>query len=180
MVPDDEDAIADAVRRGVAGCDALVTSGGVSVGDFDYVKAVLDRLGTMAWMQIAIKPAKPFAVGTVDGVPVLGLPGNPVSSMVSFELLARPALRKMMGHTQLLRPEVPAVADEALPRTPDGKVHFARVTTTVGEDGRTHVRSAGGQGSHQLAAMAAADGLALLPDGEGVEAGAVVNVLLLA
>ena len=130
-------------------------------------------------MQVAIRPAKPFAFGTVAGTPVFGLPGNPVSSMVSFELFARPALRQMMGHTQLERPRARAVADAALRRSPDGKVHFVRVVATMEPDGRYHVRSAGGQGSHQLAAMAAANALVVLPDGDGVPAGSDVDTLLL-
>ena len=89
-VPDDEDALARTLEDAASTCDALLTSGGVSVGDFDHVKVVLDRLGDMRWMQIAIKPAKPFAFGLVGDTPVFGLPGNPVSSLVSFELLARP------------------------------------------------------------------------------------------
>ena len=177
--PDDEAAITAAVERGVAQCDAILTSGGVSVGDFDYVKVVLDRLGDMRWWQVAVKPAKPLAFGTVRGTPVFGLPGNPVSSMVSFELFARPALRQMMGHRELLRPELPAVADEALRRHADGKVHFVRVVATTGDDGRLHVRSSGGQGSHLLRAMAMANALAVLPDGDGVDANATVKVMLL-
>ena len=179
LARDDEDEISAAVRRGTDECDAVLTSGGVSVGDFDFVKVVLDQLGQMRWMQVAIRPAKPFAFGTVAGTPVFGLPGNPVSSMVSFELFARPALRQMMGHTQLERPRTKAVADEAMRRSPDGKVHFVRVVATMGPDGRYHVRSAGGQGSHQLAAMAAANALVVLPDGDGVPAGAEVETLLL-
>jgi molybdopterin molybdotransferase len=185
--PDDEAAIGDALRRGVDTCDALLTSGGVSMGDFDYVKVVLDRMGDMRWMQVAIRPAKPLAFGTVargDGssrrVPVFGLPGNPVSSVVSFELFARPALRKMMGHRDddLDRPRVLAIADEPLRRRPDGKVHFARVVAQPGADGREHVRSAGGQGSHQLSALVGANALAVLVDGDGVVAGDDVEVLL--
>ena len=179
VAPDDEDAITAAVERGVRDCDALLTSGGVSVGDFDYVKAVLDRLGDMTWMQVAIRPAKPFAFGVVKGVPVFGLPGNPVSSMVSFELFARPALRQMMGNPDPDRPRVRAVAAEPFRRRPDGKTHFVRVVVEADDGGRHRVRSAGGQGSHQLAAMAAAGGLAVLPDGEGVAAGQDVDVLLL-
>ena len=180
---DTEDEITGAIRRGIEGCDAVLTSGGVSMGDIDLVKVVLDRLGDMRWMQIAIKPAKPFAFGLVaraDGtpVPVFGLPGNPVSSMVSFELLGRPALRAAMGHADLDRPMVRAVADESLARRADGKTHFARVVAAHGDDGRVHVRSAGGQGSHQLGAMAAANALAVLPDGDGVPAGGDVDVLL--
>ncbi|HEX3621930.1 MAG TPA: gephyrin-like molybdotransferase Glp [Acidimicrobiales bacterium] len=178
--PDDEAAITDALERGVAGCDAVLTSGGVSVGDFDYVKIVLDRLGEMHWWQVAVRPAKPLAFGTVRGTPVFGLPGNPVSALVSFELFARPALRQMAGHRDLFRPEVPAVADEALVRRPDGKLHLVRVVASSDEDGRLHVRSSGGQGSHLLRAMALANALAVLPDGDGVDIGGTVQVLLLA
>ena len=180
-IKDDEDAIATAFRSAAAACDAVVTSGGVSVGDFDYVKIVLDKLGegTFRWMQIAIKPAKPFAFGAIDGTPVFGLPGNPVSSMVSFELLARPALRKMMGHRQLHRPTVTATAGEDLARRPDGKTHFARVAVRW-EDGAFVARSSGGQASNLLRAMALANALAVLPDGNGVAAGQPVEVLLLA
>ena len=184
LVRDDEDTLIAVLRQAAATCDAVVTSGGVSMGDVDVVKLVLDRVGRMQWMQIAIKPAKPFAFGELDGperpVPVFGLPGNPVSSFVSFELLARPGLRRMMGHGDLLRPLVRAVADEALVRRPDGKVHFQRVHARFEPDGRLHARTVGAQGSHQLAASAGATGLAVLPDGDGVAAGGEVDVLWLA
>ena len=178
-VPDDEAVLEARLREGAARCDVLVTSGGVSMGEADVVKAVLGRIATMDWMQIAIRPAKPFALGLLEGTPILGLPGNPVSSFVSFELLARPALRRMAGRADLDHPLVRAVADDDLPRRPDGKTHFLRVRTAF--DG-THVRVApvGAQGSHQLAATASADGLAVLPDGQGVAAGDGVDVLLLA
>jgi molybdenum cofactor synthesis domain-containing protein len=183
---DDEASVTAAIEAAVASCDAVLTSGGVSMGDLDYVKVVLDRIGDMRWMQVAIKPAKPFAFGVVgrrgggelDAVPVFGLPGNPVSSMVSFELFARPALRKMAGHAQLRRLHVTAVAPDGLRRPADGKVHLTRVVATQEGDGWV-VRSAGGQGSHQLAAMAAANALALLPDGTGVEPGGTVEAMLL-
>ncbi len=178
-VPDDEAAITAAIQQGVAGCDAILSSGGVSVGDFDYVKTVLDRLGDMHWWQVAVRPGKPLAFGTVLETPVFGLPGNPVSSMVSFELFARPALRQMTGHRELFRPEVPAIADEPLCRRPDGKLHLVRVVATADADGRLHVRPSGGQGSHLLRAMALSNALALLPDGDGVGAGGTVKVLLL-
>jgi molybdopterin molybdotransferase len=129
----------------------------------------------MRWMQIAIKPAKPFAFGLLAGadraarhVPVFGLPGNPVSSLVSFELLARPALRQMMGTPVIDRPLVAAVADDGLPRRPDGKTHYVRVSRRVRPDGRVHVRSVGAQGSHQLAATSQANAIAVVPDGDGV------------
>jgi molybdopterin molybdotransferase len=187
-VADDEAAITAGLERGAATCDAVLTSGGVSMGDIDLVKVVLDRIGKMRWMQVAIRPAKPLAFGVVragDGgrrhVPVFGLPGNPVSSLVSFELFARPGLRRLAGHPhpRLHRPRLKATADEALSRRPDGKVHLVRVVATTGERGVLHVRSSGGQGSHQLAAMARANALAVVPDGDGVRLGGRVEVILL-
>jgi molybdopterin molybdotransferase len=187
LVRDDESAIADALLAGAAACDALVTTGGVSMGDFDFVKVVLDRIGDMRWMQVAIRPAKPLAFGTITdpdgtGVPVFGLPGNPVSSMVSYELFCRPGLRRMSGRADddLDRPIVTAVLDEPIRRRKDGKTHFARVVCSWDADSASYrVRSAGAQGSHHLAAMAAADALAELPDGDTLESGAVVRVHLL-
>jgi molybdenum cofactor synthesis domain-containing protein len=179
IVGDDRAALVRAISQGVEGCDALVTSGGVSVGDFDLAKVVLDELGEMRWMQIAIRPAKPFAFGVVGGVPVFGLPGNPVSSLVSFELLARPGLRALMGHAVVHRPKVPALADVPFERDPDGKTHFVRARSSVEVDGRVHVAPVTGQGSHQLASMAGADALVVLPDGRGVPAGAEVATMLL-
>lgn len=184
VVVDDEKTLERVLREAARTCDAIVTSGGVSMGDFDVVKAVLSRLAEMQWMQMAIKPAKPFAFGVLtEGqrkVPVFGLPGNPVSSMISFELLARPALRKMMGHTKdLIRPTVRAIADTALRRKADGKVHFMRVHAQFDKDGRVHVRDTGPQGSHQLAATAAANALAVVPDGNGIASGEPVDVMLL-
>jgi molybdopterin molybdotransferase len=179
IVRDDEDALAAVLRSAAADCDAVITSGGVSMGDYDVVKAVLGRIADMAWMQVAIKPAKPFAFGLLDGTPVFGLPGNPVSSLVSFEMFARPALRRLMGHARLSRPSVVAVADEGLVRRPDGKTHLMRVVASFADDGRCHVRSVRAQGSHQLAATAEADAIAVVPDGEGIPPGADVAVLLL-
>ncbi|MDP2289561.1 MAG: molybdopterin molybdotransferase MoeA [Actinomycetota bacterium] len=183
VVRDDEAVLEAVLRTAAETCDAIVTSGGVSMGDYDVVKAVLSRLARMRWMQIAIKPAKPFAFGILASgsrdVPVFGLPGNPVSSLVSFELLARPALRRMMGHPQADRLQVAAVADEGLPRRPDGKTHYVRVTAAFGPDGRVHVRSVGAQGSHQLAATSMANAIAIVPDGDGVATGAPVQTLLL-
>jgi molybdenum cofactor synthesis domain-containing protein len=181
LVRDDESAITAAIERGVAECDALLTSGGVSVGDFDFVKLVLDKLsqGSMRWMQVAIKPAKPLAFGVVAGTPVIGLPGNPVSSMVSFELFARPALRTLLGDPAPQPRTVAAVADEDLRRRPDGKTQFVRVRADWGDDGRLHVRPSGGQASNLLRSMALANGLAVLPDGDGVVANEDVQVLLL-
>jgi molybdenum cofactor synthesis domain-containing protein len=182
IIKDDEALLERVLIEVIERCDAIVTSGGVSMGDFDVVKAVLSRIAKMQWMQLAIKPAKPFAFGQLqasDGrvVPIFGLPGNPVSSMISYELLARPALRKMMGHTHdLLRPTVKAVLDAPIKRKQDGKVHYVRVFGGFQADGRLHVRDTGPQGSHQLASTALANGLAYVPDSMGIEAGAEVDV----
>lgn len=176
---DTEEDITSAIMTGVETCDAVFTTGGVSMGDIDLVRVILDKIGDMRWMQIAIRPAKPFAFGIVNETPVFGYPGNPVSSMVSFELFGRPALRKAMGHTDLDRPIARAVADDEFRRRSDGKTHFARVVASHGDDGRIHLRSAGGQGSHQLSAMASANALAIIPDGDGVGSGGDVDVMLL-
>ncbi len=179
LIRDDERAIRTALDRAVEQTDAVITSGGVSMGDYDLVKAILSDLGDFNWMQVAIKPAKPLAFGVMAGTPVFGLPGNPVSSMVSFELFARPALRRMMGRLDAERPHLWALAEDGLRREPDGKTHFLRVVVTQRGDGAWRVRSAGGQGSHHLLAMASANGLAVLPDGEGVEPGGSVRVMYL-
>ena len=185
IVADDEAVLESKLRDVATKCDAIVTSGGVGQGDFDVVKIVLSRIAEMNWMQMAIKPAKPFAFGklkTSDArvIPIFGLPGNPVSSMISFEILARPALRKMMGHTQnLTRPTVRAIVDAPMKRKQDGKIHFMRVFGEFANDGRLHVRDTGPQGSHQLAATSQANGLAIVPDGQGLPAGAEVDVMLL-
>ena len=183
IAADDEGALAALLEEAAAGCDALVASGGVSVGDRDVMKAVLAKLGgaTMRSMQIAIRPAKPFAFGVLEasGTPVFGLPGNPVSALVSYELFVRPALRAMAGCTVLDRPRLAAVADEDLPRRSDGKLHLLRVTARTAPDGVLRVRLAGGQESHMLRALAQSNALALLPDGDGIRSGGRVEVLLL-
>lgn len=178
VVGDDPVALEDAFARTIEHCDAVVSSGGVSVGERDHVAAVVGALGTVASMKIAIKPSKPLVFGTIDGKPVFGLPGNPVSSLVSFELFVRPALRKMAGHTVLDRPRICAVADEDFRRRQDGKTHFVRAVASAGHDGY-RVRYAGAQGSHQLSAAARANALVVLPDGHGAAAGEAVEALLL-
>ena len=186
IIRDDETVLEQALRDAVnvMKCDALVTSGGVSMGDYDVVKAVLGRIAKMNWFQIAMKPAKPFAFGTLTNeqgveVPIFGLPGNPVSSLMSFELIARPALRQMMGRSEIYRPRVVAILDESVTRRPDGKIHFDRVHASWGTDGRVHVRRTGEQGSHQLASTSAANAIMAVPDGEGLKAGDDVTVTFL-
>jgi molybdopterin molybdotransferase len=184
---DDEAAMTATIEDALARCDAIITSGGVSVGDYDYVSAALERIAAddpddrarVNWYQVAIRPAKPLCFALVRGRPVFGLPGNPVSSLVSFELFARPALLAMMGQVEYLRPEVIARTEHAFARKPDGKLHLDRVTVRIDEDGRYVVTSVGKQESNTLAATALADGLALLPDGDGVDTGTDVRVMLL-
>ncbi len=178
IVRDDEAELEEVLRHASHHCDAIVTSGGVSMGDYDVVKAVLGRIADMQWMQIAIKPAKPFAFGKLNGTPIFGLPGNPVSSFVSFELFARPALRKMAGHTQPQRPAVSVTAAATFKRKTDGKEHFARAVVTA-HNGTLTATPVSAQGSHQLAATALANALVILPDGNSVEPGDSVQALLL-
>jgi len=178
IAADDETGIVAALQDAAARHDAVLTSGGVSVGDYDYVKVALDRLGTLVAREVAIKPAKPLAFGVIGGVPVFGLPGNPVSSLVSFECFARPALLQRMGHRHRFRPEVTARAEQAFTRRPDGRLHLDRVRLRAEDDGYAAART-GDQASNVLSATAAANGLALLPDGDGVPAGGSVRVLRL-
>jgi molybdenum cofactor synthesis domain-containing protein len=183
---DDAEVMTRTLREAIATCDAVITSGGVSVGDFDYVSDALERIAhddpsdasRVSWFQVAIKPAKPLCVATLGGTPVFGLPGNPVSSFVSFELFARPALRMMMGRRDPFRREVLATTAVAFPRKPDGKLHLDRVVVDV-VDGRYVVTPVRTQESNALAASAAANGLVLLLDGDGLDAGEGVTVMLL-
>lgn len=183
VLPDDEATVDAALRAAVGDHDAVVTSGGVSVGDRDVVRMVLQAMpdASVRWMQVAIKPAKPLAFGRVgDGATaVFGLPGNPVSALVSYELFVRPALRALAGHRRLDRTITRAVAAAPLCRRQDGKLHFVRVHAFTAADGTIEVTPVRGQGSHQLRAMADANALAIVPDCPGVAAGAPVAVLLL-
>jgi molybdopterin molybdotransferase len=187
---DDEATIRERIAAAVDGNDVLLTSGAVSVGDYDFVKVAIEALaaergGEYHWQQVAIKPAKPLAFGVVrarDGrsVPIFGLPGNPVSSHVSFELFARPAIRALGGHrATAARPVVTARAAEAFRRRPDGKVHLDRVRVTAAADGTLECRRSGFQASNVLSGMANANALAVLDDGPGVDVGDLVRVMLL-
>ncbi len=182
IVRDDEDALRRLFEQAGSAVDAIVCSGGVSVGDLDIVKEVLKQEsgGTMRWMQVAIRPAKPFAFGTLasSGVPVFGLPGNPVSAMVSFELFVRPAGLLMSGRRNVWRTTVTAGADADFVRSPDGKTHYLRAVLSLDRRGGWRVRPMSGQDSHQLLAMADANALAVLPDGGGISAQGPVEVLV--
>jgi len=156
------------------------------------VKVVLAKLGAAAAgggvheLSVAIRPAKPLVISWLPGtgsaasrlVPVFGLPGNPVSSLVSYQTIALPVLRVLAGQSAAPPPTVPAVAGDGLRRRPDGKTHLARVEVVWQRDGRLRAAPVGGQMSHQLAGMALANGLAIVPDGDGFAAGEAIEVIL--
>ena len=166
IIADDEALLRSTVEKAAAESDAIFTSGGVSMGEYDLVKAVLGTLGDIDFWQVAMQPAKPFAFGTIDGTPLFGLPGNPVSVMVAFEQFARPALLHMMGSERLFRPRVSGVMGEAI-RTDPAKTVFSRVVVSIDPDGVFHARPSGGQSSNVLSALAAADAFAVAPVGVG-------------
>jgi molybdopterin biosynthesis enzyme len=163
QAPDREEALEALFSRAAARCDVVVSSGGVSVGDYDLTLRVL-----------AIKPGKPLAFGFINGRPVFGLPGNPASSLVVLDQLVRPALRRMAGHTRLLRETWQAVLDEDLHHVA-GRTEFVRAVIRW-EGGRFAARSTGPQGSHSLQSLARANGLIIVPAGAGdVPAGSTVD-----
>jgi molybdenum cofactor synthesis domain-containing protein len=189
--PDDQDALLDLLTAGASACDAIVATGGVSVGDHDVLKVAMEKLGgtTMRSLLVAVKPGKHVAfalLGEDHGeergeqrVPAFGLPGNPVAALVTYELYVRPALRALAGCQVLDRPLITAIAETDLPRRPGPQLNLVRVTARSAPGGVPRVRLSGGQDSHMLRAMAQANGLALLPGGDGVRAGGRVRVLVL-
>ena len=166
IIPDQEDRLRSALMEASSEADVTVTSGGVSMGEYDLVKQVLSTLGDVELWKVAMQPAKPFAFGHIAGTPLFGLPGNPVSALVAFEQFVRPSLLKMMGARTLYRRRVPAVAGHLLRTNPE-KTVFVRVVVGM-ENGRLVARSSGGQGSNVLSAAAAADGMAVVPRGVDV------------
>jgi molybdopterin molybdotransferase len=157
--------------------DLLLTTGGVSVGDHDLVKAVLGELGEMAFWKVNMQPGKPLAFGAVGQTPVLGLPGNPVSSLVAFELFVRPAVRRLQGHARVQRPRVAVTLTHALEKRMERR-QFVRAWVHV-EEGRYVACSTGPQGSHVLTSVARGNALLDLPAGaHRFEAGAQVPALL--
>ena len=159
-------------------CDALITSAGVSAGDRDLVRDVLAELGVeQLFWKVLIKPGHPTAFGRKGNVPVFSLPGNPVSTMVTYEQFVRPALLKMMGHTRIVRPLLKAVLTEGI-RKKAGRLHFIRVEVAV-RDGRLYARSAGDQNTGILTTMLRADAIAVLPaDQTAMAAGEEVDIQL--
>jgi molybdopterin molybdotransferase len=170
--------IEEAVRQAAHEADLLVVSGGVSVGRHDHVRSVIERLGRLELWRIRVQPGKPLAYGSVEGVPVLGLPGNPVSALVTFELFARPLIRRMLGLSGTGRITLPVAAAERMPKDQQRRAYL-RVTLTRGPEGIL-ARAAGGQASSQLRPLAAANALLIVPEGEpAAEPGRTYDALLL-
>ena len=171
------------INEALADCDLVITSAGVSRGDFDVVKEVLAREGAIDFWTVRMKPGKPLAFGEFaapDGrrVPHIGLPGNPVSSLLAFELFGRLAIFQMMGRAPQPRPILRAVADEDIVNT-DWRRVYARATLQQDEDGRWHARLTGPQGSGVLTSMAIANGYAVCPeDVERIHAGEECDVIM--
>lgn len=158
--------------------DMLLTTGGVSMGDYDLVKDVLAAQGEISFWRVRMKPGKPLAFGTIKGMPHLGLPGNPVSSMITFELFARPAILKMMGKTKLAKPAVEAIMENSAKNT-DGRRVFLRAVVRK-EGGRYYARTTGPQGSGILTSMSQANALAIVPeDVDAIKEGDTVKAIML-
>ncbi len=160
------DNVEDLTRKIRAGLDAhadlFITSAGVSVGDYDVVKDVLNREGEMHFWQVAMKPGKPLAFGLIGSVPLLGLPGNPVSAIVSFEVFARPAILTMLGKAKFERPTVEVVLQEEIQNTA-GRRNYIRVTVEKTHEGYV-ARTTGEQGSGILTSIVRANGLVAMPE----------------
>ena len=177
-VPDDEASIERTLAEAAAGADLVVVSGGVSVGRYDHVRTAVERLGELEFWRIAVQPGKPLAFGTIGGVPVIGLPGNPVSALVTFELFVRPLLRAMLGLEGDGRLHLPATLEDRIGKDRERRAYLRVVLRR--EAGGLLARSAGGQASSQLRPLAAANALLVVPEGdEAGEAGATYDAVVI-
>ncbi len=176
---DDPEHLAAMIEEGLQS-DVLVTTGGISMGDYDYLKDVFGKVGVeILFWKVAQKPGKPMTFGVRHGKAVFALPGNPVSATLSFELYVRPALRKMMGHSRLFRPTVWAVLDQDIKKKP-GRRNFIRGIVERKKDGVLYAHTTGEQGSGILRSMSDANGIIVLSeDAEGAKAGEKVEVYLI-
>ena len=173
LVPDTMEATRSALERALARCDAAITTGGVSVGEFDFVRAALEQMGgELNFWKVAIKPGKPFVFGRVGRKFLFGLPGNPVSALVTFLLLVRPALSRMQGACEPGLSQCPGTLTGPL-TNPANRRHFMRVV----QDHAGRVRSVGAQASHLLSSVAKANGLVDVPPQTTFASGATVTVL---
>ena len=177
-VEDEADAVERALRE-CADADIILTTGGVSVGEYDFVKIALERLGEIKFWQVRMKPGKPVAFGEVLGRPLFGLPGNPVSALVTFELLAAPALRRLAGHENCMPTTVKARLLTGLSHKPPRR-EYVQAVTQHGEDGYV-VQPSQKRGSAMLTSTVGANSLVVIPEESvGVRAGEMVDVILLA
>ena len=177
IVRDDVDALRETVLSYVIQADAFVSSGGVSVGERDVVKAAFFRRGDLDFYKVAMQPGMPQGFGQIEGKPFFGLPGNPVSVFVSFEVFVRPAILKMMGRSQLYRPEVTATLTKDV-AGPKGKLQFARVRLERTDDGWMATPT-GARGSNLISTVVRANGLAMVPVGTAVApAGSQLRVMV--
>jgi molybdopterin molybdotransferase len=182
LAPDDPARIREHLEA-ARGCDVLITTAGISVGEHDHMRAVLEGLGVeVAFWRVRMRPGSPVAFGRVaglGGIPWFGLPGNPVSSMVTFEVLARPALLRMAGHSAVFAPTAPATLRGSYPTAP-GLTHFARARLHREPDGTVAATLTGAQGSGILTSMAAADALLVIPEAQpGADDGNTLTALRL-
>ena len=176
VIRDTRAAIRQAFTDAAAVADVVITSGGVSVGEADFVKQTLDELGQVDFWRIAMKPGKPLAFGQMGQAIFFGLPGNPVSVMATFYQFVQPALRGMMGETRDHAPTLSLPTETPLDKAP-GRTDFQRARLVRGADGQWRVNSTGLQGSHVLTSMSQADCFVILPaDCTGVAAGELVEV----
>jgi molybdopterin molybdotransferase len=181
---DDLDDVLGRLRRGIAEADVIIVSGGVSVGPYDVVKRAFETVGRIDLWRVAVQPGKPFVFGRAGDTLLFGLPGNPVSSFVTFELFVRPALRRLAGQRRLLRETDAGVLLEPV-TTAAGRRAYVRARADRDTDGRplrdalarVRLHLAGGQGSHVLSSLAAADALAVVPETvEALPAGSPVEL----
>ncbi len=176
VIPDCREMIATAFEKAARKADAIISSGGVSVGDADYVKETLERMGRIGFWKIAIKPGKPLAFGKLDDAWFFGLPGNPVSALVTFTQVVRPALERLAGQIPEAIPLLRLRCVEPLKKAP-GRMEFQRGILQTDEHGETVVLPAGLQGSHLLGAMSRANCFILLEAEQGnVAANTMVTV----
>jgi molybdopterin molybdotransferase len=166
IVPDEIAATRDAFERAAAECDFIVTSGGVSVGDFDYVKPVLEEMGELAFCKVKMRPGNPQTLGSIAGVPFFGLPGNPTSTYVGFEIFVRPALRMMQGFSSIDRPVTLAVLAHDVKKKQDRRYYLRGRVEHAGSGGYV-VSLSGSQSSALLTAAHRGNCLVVLPEGDG-------------
>lgn len=159
------------------GSDLIITSGGVSVGDFDLVKDIMAEQGEIHFWRINMRPGKPVAFGSIGQTPLLGLPGNPVSAAVTFELFARPVLRKMLGHTRLQRPQVEVIVEDGV-KDRAARRHYVRAHVEWRE-GHFVARTTGNQGSNIMTSLRNANALVIVPENMEIQPGGTTRALML-